>query len=67
VANVEYEWWIDELTRSPLPTGGVIVNRVYEYGPFETVEEAERMIEQLQRQPRFRQSDLRASRGKCKG
>lgn len=29
VANVGYEWWIDELTRSPLPTGGIIVNRLY--------------------------------------
>jgi hypothetical protein len=49
VAKVEYEWWIDEPTRSPLPTGGIIVNRLYHYGLFETVEDAVGMIEQLPR------------------
>jgi hypothetical protein len=67
VPDVEYEWWIDELTRSPLPTGGVIVSRLYAYGPFKTAEDAEKMIEQLKQQPRFRQSDLRAARGEAQG
>ena len=59
-----YVWWIDELLPSPLPTGGVIVHRLHEYGSFETVEEAENLIEQLKQQPRFRKSDLRAAREK---
>jgi hypothetical protein len=61
-----YVWWIDELTRSPLPTGGVIVHRLYEYGPLDTADEAEKMIDQLKEQPRFRESDLRAAREKRK-
>jgi len=59
-----YVWWIDELLPSPLPTGGVISHRLYEYGPFETVEDAEKLIEQLKQQPRFRKADLRAARDK---
>jgi hypothetical protein len=64
VPDPNYVWWIDELMRSPLPTGGVIAHRLYEYGPFDTADAAEKMIEQLKLQPRFRQSDLRASREK---
>ena len=52
VPDVQYEFWIDELTRSPLPTGGVIVHRLYAYGPFQTLDDAEKMVEQLKRQPR---------------
>ena len=59
-----YVWWIDELLPSPLPTGGVIVHRLYGYGPFETVEGAEKLIEQLRQQPRFKKADLRAMRDK---
>jgi hypothetical protein len=59
-----YVWWIDELSPSPLPTGGVIVHRLYEYGPFDRIEDTERMIEHLKQQPRFRKSDLRAAREK---
>ena len=59
-----YVWWIDELLPSPLPTGGVVVHRLYEQGPFDTIEHAEQMIEQLRQQPRFRKSDLRAAREK---
>ena len=59
-----YVWWIDELQPSPLRTGGVIVHRLYEYGPFETTEDVENMIEQLKLKPRFRNSDLRAAREK---
>ena len=59
-----YVWWIDELMRSPLPSGGVIVHRVYEHGPFDTADEAEKMIDQLKQQLRFRESDLRAAREK---
>lgn len=61
-----YIWWIDELMRSPLPTGGVIAHRLYEYGALDTADEAEKMIEQLKQQPRFRESDLRAAREKRK-
>jgi hypothetical protein len=64
VPDPNYVWWIDELMRSPLPTGGVIAHRLYEYGPFDTADAAEKMIEQLKLRPRFRQSDLRASREK---
>jgi hypothetical protein len=66
VPDPDYVWWIEELMRSPLPTGGVIVHRLYEYGPFDTAHEAEKMIEQLKQQPRFRESDLRVSREKRK-
>ena len=59
-----YVWWIDELMPSALPTGGVIVHRLREYGPFQTVEETENLIEQLKQQPRFRKADLRAAREK---
>lgn len=59
-----YVWWIDELLPSPLRTGGVIVSRLYEYGPFDTIEDAEKIIEQLKLQSRFRKSDLRTAREK---
>lgn len=64
--NYSYVWWIEELMRSPLPTGGVIAHRLYEYGPFDTADAAEKMIEELKQQPRFRQADLRVSREKRK-
>jgi hypothetical protein len=66
VPDPNYVWWIDELMRSPLPAGGVIAHRLYEYGPFETADDAEKMIEQLKEQPRFGQSDLRVSREQSK-
>jgi hypothetical protein len=52
--------------RSPLPTGGIIAHRLYEYGPFDTTEEAEKMIEELKQKPRFRESDFQAAREKRK-
>lgn len=64
--NSNSVWWIEELMRSPLPTGGVIAHRLYEYGPFDTADDAEKMVDQLKQQPRFRQSDLRVSPEKRK-
>ena len=40
-----YVWWIEELMRSPLPTGDVIAHRLYKDGPFDTAEDAGDMIE----------------------
>ncbi|HMK31872.1 MAG TPA: hypothetical protein VK473_19470 [Terriglobales bacterium] len=41
--------------------GVVKLARLYEYGTFRSVEEAEEQIRELLRQPRFRNSDLVAS------
>jgi len=57
--NVTPRWCIDEVQRAC--SGIVRLARLYEYGPFFSVEEAEQQIRELLRQPRFRYSDLVAS------
>jgi len=57
----EYLWFIEELAPNNSSDGRPVSNRL-SYGPFDSPEEADDLVRDLRRQPRFRLSDLIVSR-----
>lgn len=57
----EYLWFIEELALNNSSDGRPVSSRL-SYGPFDTPEEADDLVRDLRRQPRFRLSDLIVSR-----
>lgn len=57
----EYLWFIEEVSTSRSDDGDRLSSRL-NYGPFESPEEADDLLRDLRRQPRYRLSDLVVSK-----
>ena len=61
MSDLDFLWFIEELAPNKSQDGRPVSSRL-NYGPFDSPEEADDLVRDLRRQPRFRLSDLIVSK-----